>query len=424
MIAQALVVTQFQQPLVSLIQPISGGPASFRIALAGVIVDDMITRILYGSAFSLKAETSKTEPTDQDRPNKGNDGDTLKQKAQEKLKKNPSALGDPVSLKAETSDNFVVAILLITAKHIHSAFLRATSNTMLPTPPPTEKKAQGMFAERQRKLRYYEDAYGRRNADEGAEGRQDLCESEPDSEDEVQRDEQHRRKTPGRQSHVDRSSEPEESDDSEISESVYLDRPQYKIAPNVNGKRSLTEQEYDTAKSDQQRLGMFGSAAPSAREPRGRTADSDGYFMSGGRGRGDSPISLAGRDKYVFNERAAPTGKAKRTRDVAAVVEDIEEAPRKRTRVRRPAHRQLIKAQLQEKAREERCARRAAAKASQCEKAGKGGSIEKKESAKKIRACGKGGKKSGKRGSGTMRAAVVVIDNSHINFAEYERFEQ
>lgn len=52
--------------------------------------------------MSLKAETSDTEPTDQDRPNKGGSGDdkTLKQLA----KKNPTMLGDPVSLKAETSD--------------------------------------------------------------------------------------------------------------------------------------------------------------------------------------------------------------------------------------------------------------------------------------------------------------------------------
>jgi hypothetical protein len=33
----------------------------------------------------------------------------LKQKAEEKLKNNPSALGDPVSLKAETSDTEVTA---------------------------------------------------------------------------------------------------------------------------------------------------------------------------------------------------------------------------------------------------------------------------------------------------------------------------
>ncbi|KAF7185061.1 hypothetical protein HII31_13684 [Pseudocercospora fuligena] len=59
-----------------------------------------------GDPVSLKAETSKTEPTEQDRPNKNDgDGKTLKQKAEEKLKKNPSAIGDPVSLKAETSDN-------------------------------------------------------------------------------------------------------------------------------------------------------------------------------------------------------------------------------------------------------------------------------------------------------------------------------
>lgn len=32
-------------------------------------------------------------------------GQTLKEKAEEELKNNPSALGDPVSLKAETSDS-------------------------------------------------------------------------------------------------------------------------------------------------------------------------------------------------------------------------------------------------------------------------------------------------------------------------------
>ena len=33
----------------------------------------------------------------------------MKQKAEEKLKNNPSAIGDPVSLKAETSDTEVTA---------------------------------------------------------------------------------------------------------------------------------------------------------------------------------------------------------------------------------------------------------------------------------------------------------------------------
>lgn len=55
-----------------------------------------------GDPVSLKAETSNTEPTDQDRPNK--EKKSLKEMAEEKLKtNNPTMLGDPVSLKAETS---------------------------------------------------------------------------------------------------------------------------------------------------------------------------------------------------------------------------------------------------------------------------------------------------------------------------------
>lgn len=54
-----------------------------------------------GDPVSLKAETSSTEPTDQDRPNK--EKKSLKEMAEEKLKTNPTMLGDPVSLKAETS---------------------------------------------------------------------------------------------------------------------------------------------------------------------------------------------------------------------------------------------------------------------------------------------------------------------------------
>ncbi|KAK4560380.1 hypothetical protein LTR86_005576 [Recurvomyces mirabilis] len=61
-----------------------------------------------GDPVSLKAETSSTQPTDQDKPNeassKSGGGQTLKEKAEQKLKSNPSALGDPISLKAETSD--------------------------------------------------------------------------------------------------------------------------------------------------------------------------------------------------------------------------------------------------------------------------------------------------------------------------------
>ncbi|KAI1609558.1 hypothetical protein EDD36DRAFT_74856 [Exophiala viscosa] len=62
-----------------------------------------------GDPVSLKAEKSDTSPTDKDRPNKDNDKKSLKDIANEDLneakKGNRSMLGDPVSLKAETSDN-------------------------------------------------------------------------------------------------------------------------------------------------------------------------------------------------------------------------------------------------------------------------------------------------------------------------------
>jgi hypothetical protein len=62
-----------------------------------------------GDPVSLKAETSDTRPTPDDtgalNDNKASGGGkTLKQRAEEKLKTNPTMLGDPVSLKAETSD--------------------------------------------------------------------------------------------------------------------------------------------------------------------------------------------------------------------------------------------------------------------------------------------------------------------------------
>jgi hypothetical protein len=65
-----------------------------------------------GDPVSLKAETSSTQPTKDDLGAKGSHegkGEkTLKQRAQEKIDKgNPSQLGDPVSLKAETSDTVV-----------------------------------------------------------------------------------------------------------------------------------------------------------------------------------------------------------------------------------------------------------------------------------------------------------------------------
>jgi hypothetical protein len=61
-----------------------------------------------GDPVSLKAETSNSKPTPDDTGAKGDkesgEKKTLKQKAEEKLKTNPTMLGDPVSLKAETSD--------------------------------------------------------------------------------------------------------------------------------------------------------------------------------------------------------------------------------------------------------------------------------------------------------------------------------
>jgi hypothetical protein len=64
-----------------------------------------------GDPVSLKAEAADSKPTPDDTGAKSDkdDGKTLKQKAEEKLKTNPSALGDPVSLKAETSDTEVTA---------------------------------------------------------------------------------------------------------------------------------------------------------------------------------------------------------------------------------------------------------------------------------------------------------------------------
>ncbi|KAK5733462.1 hypothetical protein LTR17_009707 [Elasticomyces elasticus] len=57
-----------------------------------------------GDPVSLKAETSNSQPTEQDKPNKDGEHKSLKESMQESLKHNPSALGDPVSLKAETSE--------------------------------------------------------------------------------------------------------------------------------------------------------------------------------------------------------------------------------------------------------------------------------------------------------------------------------
>lgn len=69
-----------------------------------------------GDPVSLRAETSDTKPTPDDLGAKKGNNDhtangkgekTLKQRAEEKLDKNPSQLGDPVSMKAETSNTEV-----------------------------------------------------------------------------------------------------------------------------------------------------------------------------------------------------------------------------------------------------------------------------------------------------------------------------
>lgn len=60
-----------------------------------------------GDPVSLRAEKSPdSEPTEQDRPNKGQTSGrgTLKELAESKLQTNPTQLGDPISLKAETSE--------------------------------------------------------------------------------------------------------------------------------------------------------------------------------------------------------------------------------------------------------------------------------------------------------------------------------
>lgn len=56
-----------------------------------------------GDPVSLKAETSHTQPTEQDKPNQAPEQHkSLKQVAQEKNETNPSMLGDPVSASSRT----------------------------------------------------------------------------------------------------------------------------------------------------------------------------------------------------------------------------------------------------------------------------------------------------------------------------------
>lgn len=57
-----------------------------------------------GDPVSLKAETSGNEPTEKDRPNK-EQPDKPKKSLKEMAESNPTMLGDPVSLKAETADS-------------------------------------------------------------------------------------------------------------------------------------------------------------------------------------------------------------------------------------------------------------------------------------------------------------------------------
>jgi hypothetical protein len=56
-----------------------------------------------GDPVSLKAETSDTKPTEKDQPNSGSATEE-KRSLKEMAQSNPTMLGDPVSLKAETSD--------------------------------------------------------------------------------------------------------------------------------------------------------------------------------------------------------------------------------------------------------------------------------------------------------------------------------
>ena len=58
-----------------------------------------------GDPISLKAETSDNEPTENDRPNKSIQGRAVNQAPGEKKKDKPTQLGDPVSLKSETSNS-------------------------------------------------------------------------------------------------------------------------------------------------------------------------------------------------------------------------------------------------------------------------------------------------------------------------------
>lgn len=65
-----------------------------------------------GDPTSLKAETAETQPTQRDRGGSGADakGDSPEKKQlslKEAAMRNPTALGDPVSLKAEKSDTEV-----------------------------------------------------------------------------------------------------------------------------------------------------------------------------------------------------------------------------------------------------------------------------------------------------------------------------
>ncbi|KAK4507326.1 hypothetical protein PRZ48_001061 [Zasmidium cellare] len=252
------------------------------------------------------------------------------------------------------------------------------------TPPPSKRRSRGVFHKRRQPI-YYEDVYGvEKNEEERFDRNPDRCETESESESDYETDESPIRtkvsqRLPPR---LKRKREVRDTgDEQETSEGLFVsedegDTVRYKIAPNVNSKRSIP-----VPRMTPKKFGIFGSRTY-RKEAEKTTVPND-----------DQP-----RPEEQSSKKAEPR--------------------EQRGRIKRPASRQLLKKQLADLDKSKKEARKAELAQ---QKAAKEAKKARKVKVKTMTI--KGGSKKLKQANGFFRSLSVYIDNDEIDFDEYERFD-
>jgi hypothetical protein len=255
----------------------------------------------------------------------------------------------------------------------------------LPTPPPSVRK-KGLFTSvRDRHMEYYEDEFGFQNAEEKAEGTAEHCETESDSNDEQQDSGIWRRSKRARATSSTSTTTEAEKSPSPTRAPKKIPTKRSRTDPNPHSKKT------SDPLPEKKRLGMFASRAADA--------DADAH-----------PPKSQGRKINGEETSAEPVMRRRSARNLAPTNQEPQTGGAKRRK------RQKRTTTMGETSEEPAMRRRSARNLAPTHQEPQTGGAKKGQKKKRKTASREGFKGAG-------RKAMVVIDNSHIDFGAYRRFE-